>query len=925
MRIKMKNLDITKKLSLILVICMIITALPIFGARNQASVIPGNNARAPEPTMPYGYDTILTKGQDDSYYHVTWSSTISATTEYIQWSEADKVTDGVFPAECYSAHASKGKDCCRAKMTDLKPDTKYAYRVGNDITGWSEIFYTATGNTEDKSFSFLAVGDPQVNSNVDGETWNISMEKAKQWFGDDIEFMISLGDQTNSGNVKAEFDAFAYPDHLRSLPLITILGNHDDRASDYSNHFTFTNVDQSTITDGGIQGGNYWVEHDGMLVIVLNFQYESEATHIAYTERAIAEYTAKHGEPVWTLVAFHDSLFSGADSRYLETNEKRDLYSEAFSEMGVDAVMMGHDHIYTRTYMINSSHIIDDAERYEPVWGDEFSSMRDPGEGDVAYFTLNSSSGSKFYEITDKPLPFAACANQENVANITKVDVTPDCMAIYTYRCGANNEIGDLVDFFAIHRSTDKDEYAPTLNVPKTTYYYTDDIPELMAGVSAYDNVDGDVSDGISYSGSINPYEISTVTYTVTDKAGNTETVKRVFIPIDEEKLISTEKTEWTYLDNGSWPFDFEDGPDEYRWTTKDFDTTGWKRAKGPFGSINGELAQHTAGVPNTLINLWFPEGTDDEGAVIPNFFFRTSFDVPDPESVEALMFDMWFDDAVTIYINGVMVAQYNCFLAGSNMGYSGCDRDTPLDITSQHLPFRIDDKAVLDSLNLKESNNIMAVELYQCNEGSDDIYFDLTSLRVQRSIKPIPFTDVKSNHWFAPSVQYCVNKGYVSGMTETTFVPNGNITRAQFLVMLAALDGADLDAYKGKDSGFDDVKPGHWFNEEVCWAVENGITSGLSETKFGPNDNVTRAQLARFFHVYSEKNGIDVEGKADLSIFPDAAKVPEWARPSVAWAVDAGLISGVAKGDQNYLDPNGTATRAQATVMFKGFDAFRA
>ena len=921
----MNSLNLIRKLSLILAVCMIITALPIFAAKNQSSVVPGDNAKAPEPQQPYGYDTMVTKGQDDSYYHVTWSSAISGTAEYIQWVEADKVIDGKFPVNCYTAQASKGQGCCRARITDLRADTDYAYRVGNDLTGWSEIYYIEENNPDDGCFSFIAVGDPQVNSNVDGETWNISMEKARQWFGDDIEFMISLGDQTNSGNVKSEFDAFAYPDYLRSLPLVTILGNHDDRAPDFSNHFTFTNVDQSTTTLAGTQGGNYWVEHDGMLIIVLNFQYESEATHIAYTERAIEEYTAKHGEPVWTLVTFHDSLYSGADSRYLATNEKRDNYSTAFSRMGVDAVFMGHDHIYTRTYMINGTDILDDAGDYTKVGEDDFGSVYDPKEGDAVYFTLNSSSGSKFYEITDKPLPFAAEANQENVANITKVDVTPDYMAVYTYRCSQTSEHGDLVDFFAIHRSVEEDKYAPVINVPRTTYFFADSIPDLMAGVSAYDNVDGDISGSVTCKGNIDLLAPSTVTYTVTDKAGNTETVERVFIPMDEEKLISSEDTEWDYLDNGSWPFDFPDGEDEYRWTTESFSPTeDWKKAKGPFGSINGELAEHRAGTPNTLINLLFPEGTDDEGAVIPNFFFRTTFDVPDPESVEALIFDMWFDDAVTIYINGVMVRQYNCFLAGSNMGYSGCDRDTPLDITCQHLPFRIDDKATLDSLDLKESGNIIAVELYQCNEGSDDIYFDLTSLRVQRTPSELPFADVKTNHWFNTAVQYCVKQGYIAGMTETTFVPNGKLTRAQFLTMLAKLDGVDLDQYKGKSSGFDDVKAGHWYNEEVCWAVENGITSGLSATKFGPNSNVTRSQLARFFYVYSEKNSVPVEGRAELSAFPDVAKLQDWARTPMEWAVDAGLISGVAKNGENLLDPNGTATRAQAAVMFRGFDGFR-
>ncbi|MBR6515203.1 MAG: S-layer homology domain-containing protein [Clostridia bacterium] len=920
----MNNKNIIQKLSLILAICLLLTSVPVFAARNQGSVIPGDNAKAPEAAKLYGYDTIITKGKDDSYYHVTWSSELSGTTEYIQWTEADKVVDGVFPANAYSAKASKSPGVCRGKMTDLKSDTDYAYRVGNDLTGWSEIYYTSVGNTEDNVFSFLAVGDPQVNSNVDGETWNISLEKAKNWFGNDVEFILSLGDQTNAGDDESQFDDFAYPEYLRSLPLITILGNHDDWASNYSEHFTYTDVDQSTTSRGGIYGGNYWVEHDGMLIITLNFQYESEAAHIAYTERAIEEYTAAHGDPVWTVVTFHDSLFSGADSRYLDTNEKRDIYSAAFSRMDVDAVFMGHDHIYTRTYMINSSEILDDADMYEPVFGQEYGSMRDPKDGDIPFFTLNSSSGSKFYEITDKALPFAANANQENIANITKVDVTPDYMAVYTYRCGQNNEIGDLVDFFAIHRSVDEDKYAPNLNVPNTTYYYTDDIPDLMAGITAYDNVDGDVTSGITHSGSIDPYSVSTVTYKVTDKAGNTATVERRFIPLDSEKLISSENTEWSYLDDGSCPFDFDDGYDEYRWTTEEFDYSNWKTAKGPFGSIDGELKEHSAGTPNTLINLLFPEGTDDEGAVIPNFFFRTTFDLSDPGSVEALIFDMWFDDAVTIYINGVMVRQYNCFLAGANMGYSGCDRDTPLDITSQHLPFKIDDKTVLDSLNLKEEGNIIAVELYQSGMNSDDIYFDLTSLTVQRSIKELPFTDVKPNHWFAPAVSYCVNRGYVTGMTETTFVPNGKLTRAQFLTILAKLDGVDLTQYETTDAGFTDVKTSHWYNEVVCWAVEKSYTSGISETLFGPNNNITRSQLARFFFVYSESKGIPTDGKADLSAFPDIAKLQEWARPSVEWAVYAGLISGSSKNGVSYLDPNGTATRAQAAVMFKAFDEFR-
>ncbi|MBR4881443.1 MAG: S-layer homology domain-containing protein, partial [Clostridia bacterium] len=183
-----------------------------------------------------------------------------------------------------------------------------------------------------------------------------------------------------------------------------------------------------------------------------------------------------------------------------------------------------------------------------------------------------------------------------------------------------------------------------------------------------------------------------------------------------------------------------------------------------------------------------------------------------------------------------------------------------------------------------------------------------------------LAFTDVKESHWFYGAVEYCVGKGYIAGMNDTTFAPNNNLTRAQFVTILAKFDGVDLAQYEDKDAGFEDVKPSHWWNEVVCWAVENGITSGLSATQFGPTADVTRAQLARFFYVYTEKNGTLADG-ADISAYPDAAKVADWAKAPIEWAVAAGLISGVKKGDVDYLEPNGKATRAQAAVMFMNYD----
>lgn len=175
-------------------------------------------------------------------------------------------------------------------------------------------------------------------------------------------------------------------------------------------------------------------------------------------------------------------------------------------------------------------------------------------------------------------------------------------------------------------------------------------------------------------------------------------------------------------------------------------------------------------------------------------------------------------------------------------------------------------------------------------------------------------FTDIKENSWFMSEVAYCVRQGYVSGMSDTTFVPNGNLTRAQYLTLLAKFDGVDLTKYESTNAGFTDVKIDHWFNEVVCWAVENEYTSGIGNGKFGPNNNITRAQLARFFYVYTQKKGKDTSDRADISGFEDSGKVQDWAIEPVKWAVSTGLITGISS---TTLAPNATATRAQAARIF--------
>ena len=116
-----------------------------------------------------------------------------------------------------------------------------------------------------------------------------------------------------------------------------------------------------------------------------------------------------------------------------------------FSELGIDAVLMGHDHVYTRSYMMNGT--TPDVQRNED--GSALSSVTNPSG--TLYLTANSASGSKFYTMKDSEFPFAAVQNQERVPNITKIEMTDTSMRMITYR----GSVGSIVDDFTINKTQD--------------------------------------------------------------------------------------------------------------------------------------------------------------------------------------------------------------------------------------------------------------------------------------------------------------------------------------------------------------------------------------------------------------------------------------------------------------------------------------
>lgn len=174
-------------------------------------------------------------------------------------------------------------------------------------------------------------------------------------------------------------------------------------------------------------------------------------------------------------------------------------------------------------------------------------------------------------------------------------------------------------------------------------------------------------------------------------------------------------------------------------------------------------------------------------------------------------------------------------------------------------------------------------------------------------------FADVDQSMWYHEAIDFVIEKGLFMGTSETTFEPNIPMNRAMLVTVLWRLEG---NPAVSSASSFEDVASNAWYANAVAWASANKIVSGYGSGLFGPNDNITREQMAAILYRYAEYKGHDVTASDNLSAFADAGEVSTWALPGLKWAVAKGLIMGVTR---TILEPRGTATRAQvATVLMR-------
>jgi len=415
---------------------------------------------------------VLGIGSDATEANLAWQSKTNETQFLEYWPTADptNITRVESPRGPYNSAVFYPHE---ATMTGLEPDTEYAYRVGSDRRGYSEQRTFTTG-TDGDSWSFLAMADAQIGVDTkiaeQSAAWNKAVNTATGEHPDSA-FIMHLGDQVEGwGAPVKQLEAFTAPEKLQEYRLAVLKGNHETYTLD--RHFQDTYFLPNEVDDTA----NYFFNYNNVLFIGLDGNRASKAdidVHAKFVNETIA---AHGGDADWVIVGIHHAPFSqGTHYTDKDVVELRNSLTPKLSEAGVDLVLSGHDHIYTRTHLMNG------VDPVIPAGASKSGDILIPEDNEVLYVTSTTATGGKYYDFQDENGTTHPNVREENVTDLahkstarwrqdynpdyTSIDVSSDSLKLTTY----NINTPYVVDQVTLLKKDAAQEDAPQEEAPTTT------------------------------------------------------------------------------------------------------------------------------------------------------------------------------------------------------------------------------------------------------------------------------------------------------------------------------------------------------------------------------------------------------------------------------------------------------------------------
>lgn len=252
----------------------------------------------------------------------------------------------------------------------------------------------------------------------------------------------------------------------------------------------------------------------------------------------------------------------------------------------------------------------------------------------------------------------------------------------------------------------------------------------------------------------------------------------------------------------------------------------------------------------------------------------------------------------------------------GVNASPSSAEKGATITITlSPDKGYKLDKLTVTDGSGKTVSTVKKSDTVYTFTMPASAVKVGVSYVKATETPSKTKFNDVSANDWFASAVDYVTGKGMMNGTADNTFSPKANTTRGMVVTVLYRLENQPSTSA----ASFTDVASGAYYANAVAWANANGIVSGYGSGKFGPNDKVTREQLAAILYRYAQYKKYDVSVGEDTNIlsYNDAQSISTYAIPAIQWACGAGVVTGKSGSK---LDSKGNATRAEVAAMLMRF-----